>query len=164
MKKYIILQSVIGLIFMLMVSNTVLAKSIMSVKGDGFLIVNKAHIKKLRRASSALFMEITNRGLKNKRLLYADSPDAAKVSLSSYSVSNGMLEVKELDSIYIPSNEKISLESPGWVSITRSLYGLEGIFIRLHGLKRSLSSGDKIKVDLVFEGGIKFTILADVVG
>jgi hypothetical protein len=61
MKCYLILQSAVCLLFLLIFSNTVLAKSIMSMQGDGFLIVNKAHIKKHRRASSVLFMEITNR-------------------------------------------------------------------------------------------------------
>lgn len=88
--------------------------------------------------TSAIYVEIDNRGGTPDRLRKVESDAAQAAELHQTQEENGMMLMKPVSAIDIPANGSARLE-PG------------GFHIMLIGLKRDLKVGDQITLTLTFE-------------
>lgn len=85
------------------------------------------------------FVEITNAGSEDDRLIAASSGTSAKVELHEMAVIDGIMKMREMEGgIEIPAGETVALK-PG------------GLHIMFMGLKDSFKEGTTVPVVLTFE-------------
>jgi hypothetical protein len=93
----------------------------------------------IQQRNSAAFMQITNRG-EDSQIVFAKSPVADVVELHTHINDNGVMRMRKIDRINLPSKKPVSLK-PG------------GLHVMLLGLNRDLKPGDEIEVTLGFADG-----------
>lgn len=101
------------------------------------------------QANSAAFMSIYNRDLEAHRVVSASSPVAEVVELHTHGMDNGMMRMRKVEFINLPSDKKVDL-MPG------------GLHVMLIGLKQPLMSGREITVTVKFEDGSQIDLNAEV--
>jgi copper(I)-binding protein len=84
------------------------------------------------------FMKIT--ADRDMELVAGTTPRADHVELHSMRMDNGMMEMRELESIKLPKGKTVSLE-------------LGGMHAMLIGLTSQIKVGDKVPMTLTFRGG-----------
>ncbi|MFW5641826.1 MAG: copper chaperone PCu(A)C [Roseicyclus sp.] len=96
--------------------------------------------------SGAAFMEITNTGAEDDRLIAADSDVAERVELHTHVMDGDVMRMVEVEEGFaIPAGESIRLERGG-------------AHVMFLGLTRALSTGDEVEVTLTFEGAGDMTV------
>lgn len=98
---------------------------------------------------SASFLTLKNDTDKNIALIKASSDVAKTVELHEHIHENGMMKMRLVPKIMVLANASTELK-PG------------GFHIMLIGLQRKIKAGDKVKIDLEFDNGVKKTITATV--
>jgi periplasmic copper chaperone A len=89
-------------------------------------------------------------GPSDTRLISISSPSADSASLHrTVTDASGMTGMQALDAIPIPARQLVQL-APG------------GYHVMLEGLRPSLAIGDHVELDLVFDGGIRLVVDAEV--
>ncbi len=99
--------------------------------------------------SSAAFMRLRNDGDAGHALVSADSAAARIVELHTHVKVDGMMSMRQIERIDIPSGEETVLE-PG------------GLHVMLIDLTRQLEAGDDVSITLVFQDGSEKAIRAPV--
>ncbi len=89
--------------------------------------------------NSAVFMQITNQG-EHAELVSASSDAAKVVELHTHVNDSGVMRMRKIDKIDLPSNQTVVLE-PG------------GLHIMFIGLLRDLNVGESVDVNLGFSDG-----------
>jgi len=92
-----------------------------------------------QQRNSAAFMNITNQG-SQVAIVYAKSPVAKIVELHTHIHDNGVMRMRKIERIDLPTDKVIQLQ-PG------------GLHIMLLGLTRDLKPGDQVEVTLGFDDG-----------
>lgn len=93
----------------------------------------------MQQRNSAVFMNITNRG-PDAQIVYAKSPSATTVELHTHINDNGIMRMRRIRQIDLPSGQQIMLK-PG------------GLHVMLLGLKQNLIAGEAIEVTVGFADG-----------
>ena len=88
-------------------------------------------------AVSAAYMQI--KSATPFKLIKAESPAAGIVEIHDMKMNDGVMEMKALNAIVIPSNKAVTLK-PG------------GMHVMLMNVKRPINKGDKVPMTLTFEG------------
>ena len=111
-----------------------------SAAGTGALVVDGAWARASIGSAkvSAVYLAITNRGDATDRLLGAATDRARRTMIHRSVVENGVMKMRHVDAIEIPSGESVRLE-PG------------GLHVMLVGVPAPLETGERISVTLVFE-------------
>lgn len=99
--------------------------------------------------NSAVFMKLKNESENSYRLISAKSDASKVVELHNHVNDNGVMRMRKIDGIDIPSKGSVDL-SPG------------GLHIMLIGLNQELKDGNSIKVELEFKDGGKKEIIVPV--
>lgn len=92
-----------------------------------------------QQRNSAAFMTISNPGA-DTQIVSASSPVADIVELHTHINDNGVMRMRKIERIDLPSKQTVMLK-PG------------GLHVMLLGLKRDLSIGEQIDVTLTFSDG-----------
>jgi len=92
-----------------------------------------------QQRNSAAFMKITS-PVNASAIVYAKSPVADIVELHTHINDNGVMRMRKINQIDLPTNQMVSLQ-PG------------GLHIMLLGLNRDLKPGEKVDVKLGFSDG-----------
>lgn len=101
-----------------------------------------------QQRNSAAFMNVTNLGGQGA-IVYAKSPVAKIVELHTHINDNGVMRMRKIEQIDLPSDKVIKLQ-PG------------GLHIMLLGLTRDLKPGDQVDVTLGFDDGSEQVLLVPV--
>lgn len=99
--------------------------------------------------NSAVFMSLENLSDRDQSLVAAESPVSEIVELHTHVEEGGMMRMRRIDKIDIPTGETVTLQ-PG------------GLHVMLIGLKQPLDAGDTVDLTLVFEDGSRSTVQAPV--
>lgn len=99
--------------------------------------------------NSAAFMKLHNNSTARHSIISADSSVAKLVELHTHVKEGGMMKMRQVKKIDIPSRGETVLQ-PG------------GLHVMLIGLKSGLMPGDNVSITLVFEDGSKKVIQAPV--
>lgn len=102
------------------------------------------------QAVGAGYLQITNRTGRPDALVGASSPSASAVQMHTISLHGGVAKMRQVSQLTLPLRGKLTL-APG------------GSHLMLLGLKKPLSSGQKILVTLRFASGKDKTIAVTVV-
>ncbi len=115
------------------------------------LSVDEAYVRApvADRDVTAAFMTIVNNSETDNALLSASSPAAEKVELHQHTHSDGMMRMREVDSIDIAAQTSVTLE-PG------------GYHMMLLGIKPALRDQENIDLSLEFANGESVTVTAEV--
>ena len=97
-----------------------------------------------QQRNSAAFMKITNKGAPAS-IVYAKSPVAKIVELHTHINDKGVMRMRKIKQIDLPSNTVVKLK-PG------------GLHIMLLGLNRDLKPGEKVSVTLGFDDDSEKTL------
>ncbi|MEZ8140387.1 hypothetical protein A1OO_14555 [Enterovibrio norvegicus FF-33] len=97
-----------------------------------------------RAPNSAAFMVLVNSGDKSVNLVRAATPAAGKVELHSHVMADGMMKMRQVENIAIPSHGKATLE-PG------------GLHVMLFDLAAPLKEGESLPLTLHFSDGTEIT-------
>ena len=87
--------------------------------------------------NSAAFMQLTNHDNQDISLIAATSDAAKNVELHTHTQDNGVMRMRQINEIKLPSEQKVTLQ-PG------------GLHIMLIGLTRNLTTGENINLSLTF--------------
>lgn len=90
--------------------------------------------------NSAAFLQLMNHSKESVSLVSVSSDAAEKVELHNHVMADGMMKMRQVDSISIKGMETLSLQ-PG------------GFHIMLMGIKAPLTEGQEISFTLTFESG-----------
>ncbi|MEL6478787.1 MAG: copper chaperone PCu(A)C [Pseudomonadota bacterium] len=95
----------------------------------------------------AAYMEISNSGGDEDRLIAADSPDFKAIELHSVEEQDGVFKMHPVDAIAIPANGKAVLAQGG-------------LHLMLFGAGRDLPAGESFPVTLTFEkaGAVEISV------
>jgi copper(I)-binding protein len=99
--------------------------------------------------NGAAYMIINNTGGAADKLLKAQSDVASSVELHQTVMKNNVMEMQPVEAIDIPANGQFELK-PG------------EYHIMLIGLKKDLTVGEKVKINLVFEKASSISVNAEV--
>ncbi len=117
--------------------------SAFSVSADvaGQVMIDQPYVRAAikQQRNSAAYMHITNQG-DNAYLLYAKSPVADSVELHTHIDDNGVMRMRKIEKIDLPTQQAVTME-PG------------GLHVMLLGLNRDLKTGDEISLTLGFSDG-----------
>lgn len=115
------------------------------------LSVNEAYVRApvADRDVTAAFMTIVNSSETDNALQSASSPAAEKVELHQHTHSDGMMRMREVDSIDIAAQASVALE-PG------------GYHMMLIGIKPALRDQENVELKLNFANGETVTVTAAV--
>ncbi len=91
-----------------------------------------------RSTVSAVYLVVANRGDAADRLLGAETKRAAHTMIHRSVVEDGVMKMRPVDAVEIPSGESVRLE-PG------------GLHVMLTGVSPPLETGENISVTLLFE-------------
>jgi copper(I)-binding protein len=96
--------------------------------------------------SGAAFMEITNTGPEDDRLIGATSDVSDRVELHTHIMDGDVMRMVEVEEGFaIPAGESVLLERGG-------------AHVMFLGLNRALATGDEVEVTLTFEGAGEVTV------
>jgi hypothetical protein len=98
---------------------------------------------------SAAFMQLRNDNDTEGSLVSAETPAAGAVELHTHTMDEGVMRMRQIPQISLPSNTTVSLE-PG------------GLHIMLFDLKAPLSPGDQVPITLTFSDGSSKAVTAEV--
>ena len=101
------------------------------------------------RTVTAVFLELTNAGAAERRLVRGATTAADTLELHEMKRDGGMMRMSPVPQISIPAGETVSLR-PG------------GLHLMLFGVKRPLAAGDTIRVTLTFDDGSTLEVPAAV--
>jgi periplasmic copper chaperone A len=101
------------------------------------------------RTVTAVFLELTNAGGAERRLVRGATAAADTLELHEMKRDGGMMRMAPVPQISIPAGETVSLR-PG------------GLHLMLFGVKRPLAAGDTIRVTLTFDDGTTLEVPAAV--
>lgn len=112
----------------------------------GSIVVDKPFVRAAiqQQRNSAVYMNITNHG-DNAAITYVKSPVAKIVELHTHINDNGVMRMRKIKQIDLPSHKMVHLK-PG------------GLHVMLLGLNRDLNLGDMIDVTLAFDDGSEKTL------
>lgn len=102
-----------------------------------------------QRDVTAAFMTIDNGGQADIKLQSASSPAAERVELHQHTHSDGMMRMRQVESIDIPARQTLALE-PG------------GYHMMLIGVAPGLRDQDNVELTLNFSNGETLTVTAPV--
>jgi len=88
----------------------------------------------------AAYMTIVNRSNEEQSVVGAESPDYERVELHSSSVKNGVSEMRDVDQVAIPANQRVAFE-PG------------GLHVMLIGPKRPHAVDSRVRIVLRLQSG-----------
>jgi len=130
------------LIKFLLLSSTLLVTSMVNAAKitDAYVRATPPHTQ-----NSAAFMNIHNNANKPLHLISASSDIAERVELHSHIMNDGMMQMRQVQSITIEPNSQVALR-PG------------GFHVMLFGLKSSLAEGDRVTLTLYFDNHDKIMI------
>lgn len=92
-----------------------------------------------QQRNSAAFMKITNTG-ERSAIVFAKSPVAGIVELHTHIHDNGVMRMRKIKQIDLPTGQAVSLQ-PG------------GLHVMLLGLNRDLKPGEQVEITLGFKDG-----------
>jgi len=101
------------------------------------------------QGNSAAFMSLTNRTDADHTLVAAESAASQVVELHTHLKEEGMMKMRRVDRIELPSGETVKLE-PG------------GLHLMLIDLTQQLSPGEDVEMTLVYEDGSRTSLTAPV--
>lgn len=101
-------------------------------------------------ANSAAFMTIKNDSDSDVELISARSKVGQRVELHNHINDNGVMRMRPVQSIAVPSGQTVELK-PG------------GLHVMLMGLNQELEPGEQIAIELVDKQGRIYPVSADVV-
>lgn len=93
----------------------------------------------MQQRNSAVFMDIVNSG-QDAQIVYARSPSATIVELHTHFNDNGIMRMRKINKIDLPSGQEVKLK-PG------------GLHVMLLGLKQDLKVGGYVALTLGFADG-----------
>lgn len=99
--------------------------------------------------NSAVFMTLTNHGKVDRALVGAESDAAATVELHTHVAEQGMMVMRRIERIALPTGKPVALK-PG------------GLHVMLIGLRRTLEPGAEVALTLVYDDGSKASVVAPV--
>lgn len=99
--------------------------------------------------NSAVFMALTNTGAADRSLVAAESEAAATVELHTHSMEDGMMRMRRIERIELPTGERVVLE-PG------------GLHVMLIGLAEQLQPGMDVALTLILDDGSRMPVTAPV--
>ncbi|MEN8167933.1 MAG: copper chaperone PCu(A)C [Pseudomonadota bacterium] len=99
--------------------------------------------------NSASFMMLHNGDSQDHALVGAESPVAKVVELHTHTMVDGMMRMRQVEKIELPAGKMTGLQ-PG------------GLHIMLIGLQQTLTPGEDIPLNLLFEDGSKAAVSAPV--
>jgi len=99
--------------------------------------------------TSAAYLQLINRGKRADRLLRVSTPVAERAELHETSMTGDVMSMQPVNYVEAPANGKVELK-PG------------GLHIMLVGLKRDLKPGERVTLQLVFEGAGTIAVEAEV--
>lgn len=113
--------------------------------------VEHAYIRGLIPGSTVTssYMVIENKGQKTVTLLGASSKISPRIEIHQHSMSDGMMRMRQLDSIDIKTNQRIVLQP-------------SGLHLMLFDVKRPLQAQQKIELTLNFLNQSPVTILVPI--
>lgn len=116
----------------------------------GKLHINQAHARATvpGQPSGAAYLDIANQGSSDDSLAAISSPVAKSVQMHTMSMDNGVMKMREVDTITVAANSTISMHAG------------EGYHLMLIGLKHGLKAGDKFPLTLKFAKSGKVTVEA----
>jgi copper(I)-binding protein len=88
----------------------------------------------------AAYMTLVNPADRADRLLSAHSPLAGTIEIHRMIIKNGMMDMDAIPFLTIPAKGEVKLQ-PG------------GTHLMIYGMKRELSAGDRLPLELTFEHG-----------
>jgi len=100
--------------------------------------------------NTAMFLTLNNSGSDDYEVIRAESDVAQAVELHTHVEENGVMKMRPVPSIRIPSHGHVELK-PG---------GLHVMFI---GLKKPLKTGSRVRVRLILDHGGSVTVMSPVV-
>ncbi|WP_413112180.1 copper chaperone PCu(A)C [Thaumasiovibrio sp. DFM-14] len=111
------------------------------------MLIEKPWSKEVPPSSNvtAGFFVIENLSGQDDKLLSASSPVAGKMELHDHTHENGMMKMRQIDSIALPAGERVALR-PG------------SLHLMLFDLKKHSVDGDVIPVTLQFESAADIEI------
>ena len=116
------------------------------------LVVSKAWARAtIPNRPGAAFLTIENKGAGEDSLVGARTSAASRVELHSSSMEGGVMKMRKVEAIPVPSRGIAELK-PG------------GLHIMLFGLARPLTEGERFPITLTFEKAGDIAILAKVKG
>lgn len=122
----------------------------MNVLANG-MMAHDAYVRLLPPTAkiTAAFMTLMNHGDKTMKLIKVESDIANKVELHNHIKINGMMKMREVESITIKKNKSIELK-PG------------SYHIMLIGIKKALKKGQEVKLKLYFDDKSSIEVKAPV--
>ncbi len=114
------------------------------------VVIEKPYVRAaiIQQRNSAIYMRITNQG-DPSAIVSAKSSVAVIVELHTHINDNGVMRMRKIEQIDLPTNERVYFQ-PG------------GLHIMLLGLKRDLKPGESIDVTLGFADGSEKAIMVPV--
>ena len=113
--------------------------------------VEGAHVRATppHSQNSAAFMKIHNNTDTPRKLIAVSSEVSDRVELHSHIMSDGMMKMRQVESIEVNANDSAILQ-PG------------SFHVMFLGLKSSLVEGDSIKINLYFDNGDEVVVDAPI--
>ena len=99
--------------------------------------------------TTGAFMIIKNSGSADRKLVNAESPAAKTVQLHNHFNENGMMKMRQVESIDVKANAQAELK-PG------------SYHVMMIDLKTELKEGDSVPIILIFDDGTKIAITVPV--
>ncbi|MCB1797462.1 MAG: copper chaperone PCu(A)C [Gammaproteobacteria bacterium] len=99
--------------------------------------------------TTAAFMQLRSSDAVERFVVEASSPAAGTVELHMHTMDDGVMRMRRIAHIHLPSNQQVSLE-PG------------GLHIMLFDLTAPIAPGDRIPITLTFDDGSTREISAEV--
>lgn len=116
------------------------------------LVIDKAWARTtIPQRPGAAFVTINNLGESDDRLIAAKTPSAARAELHSNSMDGGVMKMRKVEAVHVPSGAVAELK-PG------------GFHIMLFGLARPLSEGEEFPLTLTFENAGDIAVVVKVKG
>lgn len=91
---------------------------------------------------SSAYMELHNQSDKSVKLIAATSPVSDRVEIHEHSMANGMMKMRQVESLSVDANSKAILQPSGY-------------HIMIFNLKEPLKVGDDIELTLIFDNDSK---------
>ena len=92
--------------------------------------------------ASAIFLKLENKTDVEKTIISASTPAAGRVELHSHIMEDGVMKMRQVDSIKVPAMSEVELK-PG------------SLHIMLYELKQEFKEGEDIEVSINFSNGAK---------
>ena len=96
---------------------------------------------------SAVFLNLHNNGSRSRSLIAARSDVADAVELHNHTMEEGMMKMRRVDAISVPSYGEVALKP-------------SGLHIMLIGLTRNLKPGDQVAIELEFADSERLPVIA----